>query len=128
MKIKKILKVPLNVLETVVENKTGLDLDLSEIFFHRAENGNASDVALAVSMPDGLSVEILWDPAGPVSSSEMIAVVESILTDRPFATSIQVLTPPTSSPQLALPFEPAIAPISKPPVTISYSEIDDATE
>lgn len=131
---KKILRIPLRILESVVQNKTGLDLDLSEIFWTNPEGGNASDVALAVSMRDGWSAEIMWDPDGPVSSSQLTAVVLSILKDRKNVDSIQVSIPPTFSPEAVKPSELVTAPTSEqldlfdPPIRITYSDIEDSDE
>lgn len=129
MKPKKLLKVPLKALDFWVERQTGGLIDLSEIFSTVKEAGGALDAELVVSMPDGSSAEILWDPAGSVSSSQVIAVVESILSARPSVTSISVLcpseesnSPTTSKQQLALPFEGPTESTSGGVVSIQYSE------
>lgn len=135
MKPKKILRIPLKVLDKYVENRTGGLIDLSEIFSMMKETGGALDAELVVSMPDGLSAEILWDPAGPVSSSQVIAVVESILSARPNVTSISVLclseesnSPTTSKQQLALPLEEPTENTSGGVVSIQYSDMEEETE
>lgn len=132
MKPAKLLRIPLRVLETVVENRTGLDLDLSEIFWTNPESGAASNVALAVSMPDGYSAQILWDPNGPVGTSDLIAVVTSILTARKDVASISVnLTESSrtsSKPPVATPSEPPTESTSGGVVSIEYSDIDPQME
>lgn len=122
MKPKKLLKIPLRVIDQYVEAQTGVDL--SKIF-SKAESGFALGAELVVSMLPGSSAEILWDPEGNVDSSQVTAVVQSILIGRPFVTSIVLRTPPEKLPQLVLPFEPSTEDISKGVVTIQYSDIDE---
>ena len=124
MKPKRLLKVPLKALDFWVEKQTGGLVDLSEIFSIVKESGAALDAELVVSMQDGSSATILWDPTGPVSSSHLIAVVGSILRDRPSVTSIQVLTPPTSSPESVTPSEAPTESTSGGVVSVSYSDIE----
>lgn len=128
MKPKRLLKIPLKALDFWVEKQTGGLLDLSEIFSAVKENGNALDAELVVSMQDGSSATILWDPTGAVSSSQLIAVVESILRGRPSVTSIAVLTPPTSSPEVATPSEALTENSSGGVVSVSYSPANDVPE
>jgi len=130
LKPKKLLRIPLKVIDQYVEAQTGIDL--SKIFSTQKESGIAQDAELAVSMLDGYSAEILWDPDGSVSSSQMIAVVESIIADRPNVCKIEVRRPDTSSPQLVLPFDNDTDLSSGGVVSIQYEDIneeeDDATE
>jgi hypothetical protein len=124
MKPKKLLRIPLRVIDQIVENKTGGLIDLSEIFLTVKDDGNALGAELVVSMPDGYSAQILWDPDGPVSSSQVIAVVQSILAGHPCVTSISVLTPQTSSPEPVTPYEKYTDPISGGSVTIRSEPIE----
>jgi hypothetical protein len=108
-------------------------VDLSKIF-SKAERGLAMDVELAVSMPDGSSAEILWkqeEDGGSVSSSQVTAVVQSILIGRPYVTSIVLRTLRGKSQSLVTLCEPSTQDISEGVVSIQYSEIeeeDDAPE
>jgi hypothetical protein len=127
--IKKIIKIPMKVIDQYVEAQTGVDL--SKIF-SKAERGLAMDAELVVSMPDGQSAEILWNQeAGSVSSSQVTAVVQSILIGRPYVTSIVLRTHRGKLQPLVTLCEPSIEDISEGVVSIQYSEIeeeDDATE
>ena len=123
LKPKKLLRIPLKIIDQYVEAQTGIDL--SKIFSTQKANGIAQDVELAVSMLDGYSAEILWDPDGSVNSLEMIAVVESIIADRPNVCKIEVRRPDVLSPQLVLPFDSDTDLSSGGVVSIQYSEIDE---
>ena len=124
--VKKIVKIPMKVIDQYVEAQTGVDL--SKIF-SKAESGLAMDAELVVSMWGGSSAEILWkQEGGSVSSSQVTAVVQSILIGRPYVTSIVLRTPPKQSRQLVIPFEPSMQDTSEGVVSIQYSEIEDATE
>jgi hypothetical protein len=127
--IKKIVKIPMKIIDQYVEAQTGVDL--SKIFL-KAEHGLAMDAELVVSMPDGSSAEILWnEEAGSVSSSQVTAVVQSILIGRPYVTSIVLRTLRGKSQPLVTLCEPSTEDTSESVVTIQYSDIeeeDDATE
>ena len=131
MSLPSYIKLPARVIDQIVENKTGGLVDLSEIFSMgkkaaEKEIGDASNAVLAVSMPDGSSVTIWWDPTGFVSTSELISVVRSIISDRPSVTSIRVVTPPTSLPEVAKPSEePTVSTSEGGVVSIEYSDIDE---
>lgn len=132
MRPAKLLRIPLKVVETVIENKTGLDLDISEIFYHQPESGSVSNAALAVSMLDGYSAQILWDPNGPVGTSDLIAIVTSILTARKDVASISVSligsSQTSSKPPVATPSEPPTESTSGGVVSIEYSDIEPQME
>lgn len=123
MKPKKIVKIPLKIIDQYVEAQTGVDL--SKIF-SKAESGFASDAELAVLMHGGSpNCEIIWDPTGNVSSSQVTAVVQSILIGRPYVESIVVKTKTGNSPQLVLPLEPSTDLNSGGVVSIQYEDIED---
>lgn len=126
--VKKIIKIPLKVIDQYVENQTGVDL--SKIF-SKAESGLVPGAELVVTLQDASqNCEIMWNPEGNVDSSQVTAIVQSILIGRPYVQSIVVVTQPESSPQLVLPLDPSSDLNSGGVVSIQYEDIEDedATE
>lgn len=125
------IRLPAKVIDQIVENKTGGLVDLSEIFSMgkkaaEKEIGDASNAVLAVSMLDGSSAVIWWDPTGFVSSSEMISVVQSIISDRPSVTSIRVVSQPIGSQEVATHSEePTESTSEGGVVSVTYSDIEE---